>query len=85
MFRFYMLPTYGVGSSVRKPLELKSCTKDLWYFACFNLLRQFYAYQEEKLLRQQHANGRAVQSVMQRVQSILDTMMPAQALSLRPL
>ena len=34
--------------------------------------------QEEKLLRQQHANGRAVECVMQRVQSILDTMMPAQ-------
>lgn len=58
----YLLPTYG----------------DLWYFLMFNILRQFYSYQEEKLLQQQYANSRAVECVMSRVQSILDTMMPAQ-------
>lgn len=58
----YMLPTYG----------------DILYFLSFNALRLFYSYQEERLLRQQYANGCAVESVMQRVQSILDTMMPAQ-------
>jgi len=58
----YLLPTYG----------------DLWYFFCFNLLRQFYAYQEEKLFRTQHAAGCAVERVMSRVHSILDTMMPKQ-------
>jgi len=62
---FYLLPTYG----------------GLWYFACFNFLRQFYSFQEEKLFRAQHAAGLAVENVMQRVQTILDTMMPKQVVS----
>eukprot|EP00439_Symbiodinium_sp_Y106_P025803 s1127_g3.t1 len=53
----YLLPTYG----------------DLWYFFCFNLLRQFYAYQEEKLFRTQHAAGCAVE----RGEPLVDTAMAA--------
>eukprot|EP00930_Biecheleria_cincta_P037403 TRINITY_DN25668_c0_g1_i1.p1 TRINITY_DN25668_c0_g1~~TRINITY_DN25668_c0_g1_i1.p1 ORF type:complete len:1110 (-),score=157.27 TRINITY_DN25668_c0_g1_i1:108-3437(-) len=66
------------ASSASDTAFLLQTYTDMWYFLCFTCLRIFYAYYEERLLRQQHASHCAVESVLQRVQTILNTLMPPQ-------
>jgi len=55
---------------------LLPCCTDKYYFLCFNALRVMYAYQEERLVRQQFSSGESVKQALERVERILDTLLP---------